>query len=79
MMECIVDHIADTEVAVPKTDMYVVTCRGQKRPKTTCGWKLLVRWKDGSESWIHFKDLKESHPVELAEYAKARGIADNHA
>ena len=38
-----------------------------------------MRWKDGSESWIHLKDLKESHPVELAEYAKARGIAQEPA
>ena len=36
-------------------------------------------WKDGSESWIHLKDLKESHPVELAEYAKVRGIAQEPA
>ena len=34
----------------------------------------MVRWEDGSESWIPLKDLKESHPVELAEYAKARHI-----
>jgi hypothetical protein len=54
MMEAIVDHKANTDVAVTKEDNDVVTRRGQKRPrKTTCGWKLLVRWKDGSESWIH--------------------------
>ena len=51
MMEGIIDHKKDTDVAVSKTDMYVVTRRGQKRlRKTTCGWRLLVRWKDGSES-----------------------------
>ena len=38
--------------------------------------ETLIRWKDGSESWIHLKDLKESDPVETTEYAKARGIAD---
>jgi len=80
MMEGIIDHKKDTDVAVSKSDMYVVTRRGQKRlRKTTCGWKLLVRWKDGSESWTHLKDLKESHPVDLAEYAKARDIADEPA
>ena len=42
--------------------------------KTTCGWKLLVLWKDGSETWIPLKDMTESHPVETAEYAKSRGI-----
>ena len=34
---------------------------------------------DGSESWIHLKDMKESHPVEVAEFARARGITDELA
>jgi hypothetical protein len=80
MMEGIIDHKVDTDVAVSKKDAHVVTRRGRKRLRiTTCGWKILVRWKDGSESWIHLKDLKESHPVELADYAKARGIDDEPA
>ena len=80
MMDGIIDHKMDTDVAISKDNKYVVTRRGQKRVrKTTCGWKLLVHWKDGSESWIHLKDLKESHPVELAEYAKTRDIADEAA
>ena len=80
LMEGIIDHKVDAAAAVSKSDGYVTTRRGQKKLRiTTCGWKLLVSWKDGSESWIHLKDLKESHPVELAEYAKARGIADEPA
>ena len=47
--------------------------------KTTVGWKLLVQWAYVSESWIALKDMKESHPVELAEFAKARNIADEPA
>ena len=42
--------------------------------KTTCGWKFLVLWKDGSETWVPLRDMKESHPIEVAEYAKSRGI-----
>jgi hypothetical protein len=34
----------------------------------------LIKWKDESESWIPLKDMRESHPIEVAEYAKARGI-----
>ena len=64
MIEGIIDHTKDTAVAVSKDDMYVVTRRGQKRLRiTTSGWKLLVQWKDGSESWIHLKDIKESYYV----------------
>ena len=35
---------------------------------------MLVQWKDGSEQWIPLKDMKESHPVEMAKFVKARGI-----
>ena len=80
MMECIIDHKMDAATAVPKDDKYIVTRRGQKKlRKTTTGWKLLIKWKDESESWIHLKDLKESHPIEVAEYAKSRGIDDEAA
>lgn len=37
-------------------------------------YKRVVRWKDESEQWVPLKDLKASHPVEVSEYAKARGI-----
>jgi hypothetical protein len=78
MMEGIVDYKKDH--SVNKDAMYVVTRRGQKRmKKTTQGWKLLIKWANGSESWIFLKDMKESHPVETAEFAKARSIADKPA
>ena len=40
----------------------------------TKGWELLIKWKDKSESWIKLADMKESHPVEVGEYARARDI-----
>lgn len=47
----------------------------QKIPKkTTRGWELLVEWKDGSMDWIRLADLKESYPMQSAEYAVANGI-----
>ena len=33
-----------------------------------------MKWKDKSESWIKLADMKESHPVEVAEYISASGI-----
>ena len=79
LFDCIVDHRKD-DSATPKSDMYVTTKRGARRiKKSTRGWKHLVRWKDGSEAWIPLKDLKESHPIEVAEYATARGINDEPA
>ena len=47
--------------------------------KTTQGWKLLVVWKDGYETWIPTKDTKESYPVDIAEFAKDNGIDDDPA
>ena len=75
LMEGIIDYKRDDSVAIPKTDKYIATSRGQRRlRKTTAGWKLLVKWRDQSESWVKLSELKESHPVETAEFAKSRGI-----
>ena len=46
---------------------------------TTRGWEVFVSWKDGSSDWISLKDLKDSYPVQLAEYAIASGISDEPA
>ena len=42
--------------------------------KTTKGWKLCIEWKDDTTMWERLADLKESNPVEVAEYAIAQGI-----
>ena len=77
LMEGIVDYKRDLATELYKQDTYVVTRSGKKRPrKTTIGWKLLIRWIDVSEYWIHLKDKKESHMIEVAEFDKARGISD---
>ena len=47
--------------------------------ETYCGLVLLIRWMDGSEYSIHLKDIKESHPVEVSEFTRGRGIADESA
>jgi len=75
----IMDHSMD-EQAVEKKDKYVQTKSGARRfRKTTAGWKLLVQWKDGSEQWIPLRILKESNPVEVAEYTIAKGLDDEAA
>jgi hypothetical protein len=79
MMEGIVDWRKD-EAAIPMEDKYITTRSGQKRLRiTTVGWKLMVLWANGSKTWVPLKDLKESHPIETAEFAKARGIANEPA
>jgi hypothetical protein len=38
-----------------------------------------VNWKDGTESWVKPAELKDSYPIELAEFANALSIADEPA
>eukprot|EP00957_Ditylum_brightwellii_P097218 7404500-Ditylum_brightwellii.AAC.1 len=79
-MELIVDYKKDEAIAVAKNDMFVVTPQGQKRAfETMQGWRLLVHWADGTESWLPLKDIKELHPIEVAEFAKARDIHNKPA
>jgi len=80
LMRDIIDFKKDEAIAVPMIDKYLVTRSGQRRlRKTTQGWSFLVNWKDGTESWVKLAELKDSYPVELAEFATARGIANEPA
>ncbi len=38
------------------------------------GWQVCCQRIDGSTSWENFADLKDSHPLETAEYAMTQGI-----
>lgn len=78
IFDSIVDHQKGDD-AISVEDGFVEV-NGRRRPKlTTRGWKLCVMWKDGSTSWVPLKDLKESHPIQVAEYAVAKGIAHEPA
>lgn len=78
IFEGIVDHKRG-EDAIRIEDGFV-TVGGRQHPKrTTRGWKMCVLWKDESTSWVALKDLKESHPIQVAEYAVAREIAHEPA
>ena len=75
----ILDHRTNGH-ALSKDDGYTVDKHGKRHPKTTTrGWELQVEWKDGSTSWVPLKNLKESNPVELAEYAVLNNIAEEPA
>ncbi len=61
-------------------DKYIVSRNGMKRIRQTIvGWKFLVKWTNGGCQWIPLKILKESNPVQVAEYVVARNIADEPA
>lgn len=73
LLEDIVGHKTDgTELK--EDDMYITHGSNRHFKKTTKGWSLCVQWKDGSTSWERLADLKESYPIEVAEYAVAHEI-----
>ncbi|KAL7478440.1 LOW QUALITY PROTEIN: hypothetical protein ACHAW6_004207 [Cyclotella cf. meneghiniana] len=77
MLDAIVDYWKDPNIPslVPIRSsllMKVVSC-------TTRGWELCCEWKHGSTSWQKLSDLKESYPLQVAEFALATGIADEPA
>jgi hypothetical protein len=68
----IVYHRKNRHALLKDEDGFFLGKEGQKYPKkTTRDWNVLVKWKDRTSSWLPVKDLKDSNPVELAEYAKA--------
>ena len=75
----ITDHRSDHS-AIQIADGFTTSCNGNRVPKTmTRGWSLLVSWKDGSSNWMPLKDLKDSYPIQIAEYAMANKIANEPA
>ena len=69
----IIDQIIDTRTNgsnVPEDDVFLKT--GNQTTsirKTTKGCKICVLWKDKSTTWHDLKDIKDSYPVEMAEYS----------
>jgi hypothetical protein len=75
ILEGIIDHITDGHAVAP-ADMYIKNGRNKKVSKTTKGWHLCVECKDGNTSWELMEDLKESNPVEVAEYSATKSLLD---
>ena len=68
-IEEITDHRV-TNDAIPKDKATYITKNGRRRKvRTTRGWEFYVRWRGGSGDWISLKDLKDSYPIDLAQYA----------
>ena len=49
------------------------------RVHTLKGWHVLARWKGGMTEWVELKDMKDSYPVEMAEFAVASQVQDEPA
>ena len=73
LLNAIVDHRTDGN-EIQHANRFVTEGGWQYLRKSTKGWDLCVEWKDGSTSWEQLSDLKESFPIEIAEYTVANGI-----
>jgi hypothetical protein len=79
LIEEVIGHKKDG-TAIPKEDGFWIGKNGNKVPKkTTRGWQLCFRYKDGSIDWVGLKDAKESNPLLVAEYAKNNHLLDEPA
>ena len=67
------------DTAVAKDDMCINYGSSRQLHKTTKGWQLCIKWKDGTTSWERLADLKESNPIEVAEFVVAQGLHDEPA
>ena len=66
--------------AVPKQDGWITLENNiRKRKITTKGWDLLVDWSNGTQSWLPLNLIKESNPIDVAEYAVANAIHEEPA
>ena len=75
----IVDHRKNGH-ALLKDDGFIIMKSGQQKLKcTTQGWDHLFKLGDGMTAWIPLKDLKESMPVQVAEYTIGNKIAEEPA
>ena len=80
MLDEIIDHRSDGNAVQKKNGFITNPKTGTKHRKlTTRGWEFCIIWKDGSTNWIKMKDLKESYPVELAQYSIDNKVSDEPA
>ena len=69
----ILDHKSD-ETAVVMTDLEEISDGHHKPSKTTRGWLINVEMADDSTHWVNLSDVKESNPIEMAEYTVSNEI-----
>ena len=78
LLDSIIDHKIESS-AIKEKDQYIMVNSRKHHRKTMTGVKVCVRWKDGTMSWERMVDIKQSYPLELAEYAIVQGINETRA
>jgi hypothetical protein len=73
-MYTLIDEIIDHECGEAAISAEDLVTLPHHKHQTTKGWKLLVQWKDRSSSFVPLREMKNSYPVQTAEYAIANRI-----
>ena len=73
LFDCIFAHKKNNKALTNKTQSMSHNGKECMR-RSTIGWHLCDQWLGGSTSCQSLKDLKESYPLEVAEYAVMQGI-----
>lgn len=79
MLKGIINHKCDNSVISKDNGTYVDIHGVTKKVITTKGWSINVEWSDGTSSWVPLALVKESNPLECAQYAKSRNLLDEPA
>ena len=79
LLQEIEDHRTTPDAITIENGTYETKLGLKKKIRTTKGWEFYVRWKGGSGDWVTMKDLKDSYPVPLADYAVNNAIQDQPA
>ena len=66
LLEAFNDHITNGSALSVEDQKGVVKGQEMLR-KSTAGWDIYCKWKDKSTSWEKFSNLKELHPIQVAE------------
>ena len=74
LIQDIEDHRSLPSAILKDQGTYFTPTGNERMKRTTRGWELYVRWKDGDSNWVSLKDLKDSYPIELAEYAVSNNL-----
>ena len=66
-------RFAEDTIPISK-GIYTTEYGTKRRVITTKGCDLYIEWTNGTSSWLPLRDLKESDPIRVAEYATSREI-----
>ena len=78
LLKGIIGHRKNSS-AIQKKDGIIEVNGSNRKVITTKGWDLNVEWTDGGSSWIPLRVVKNSNPIETAEYAISRDLQDEPA